>query len=127
MKARTFAPTDKPGYEAAKFGRTLVTVNLDEPSTIYRGTPPAAVGHAGAGVWRYVVSGEGSGCATSQAAARAKGEAWALNSSANANAYPAAPRYALTGAEEAAEAEAFAAYLADITTRFPHDEKESAQ
>jgi len=100
---------------SAKFGRTQVDIWRDaEPSAIYRGTPAVEVGRASLPLYTYSVHGRMSGSATSLKAAKAYGEARALEHTARRS-----YRYALTAKQEKAEREAFAAYLADIDSRFP--------
>lgn len=100
--------------QSAKFPRQVDIWQEAEPSPIYRGTPAVEVGRAPARLWTYVVHGCMSGTATSEAAARAFGEARATDSQARPSRL-----YALPLDLERAERAAFAAYLADIEQRFP--------
>lgn len=107
--------TVPPGVmvQSAKFGAVQVDVWQDEPGPIWRGLPKTVVGYASLGLWRYVVQGKCSGCATSEAAARALGERRAYGPDRP-------PRGGYAHAyDEAAEAAAFDAYIADIEARFP--------
>ena len=121
---RTFQPNDAHRYtlapgvmvQSAKFGRCQVDIWQEaEPGPIWRGEPKRVVGYGARRLWRFVVHGQMSGSTTTEAAARSEGERRARE----VGSHSSPPLYALGAAGEAAEREAFAAYLADIDTRFP--------
>src|SRR3546814_1874495 len=59
--------------QSAKFGRTRAFIWQDpEPASIWRGEPNRIVGHMPVCFWRYVVSGEMSSMALTEAGAKAK-------------------------------------------------------
>ncbi len=107
--------------QSAKFGRTRVDVWREpEGSPIYRGDPPREVGRFPP-MWRFVVCGELSGSALTEAAAKAEAERRAWDSAANQHA--SAPRllYALSPAEQSSHTTALNLLLTDIATAFPAD------
>src|SRR3546814_3409990 len=61
--------------QSAKFGRTRAFIWQDpEPASIWRGEPKRIVGHMPVCFWRYVVSGEMSSMALTEAGAKRSAE-----------------------------------------------------
>lgn len=127
-----FHPITDHGYglpegtmvQRAQFGRTKVDLWQDpEPGGIWRGVPPRLVGQWPVRMWRYVVHGEMSGCALTEAGAKAKAERAAWNSEKNHRAHPSRIIYMhqMSPCAEKAEEEAFQELLADVDRRFPAD------
>lgn len=109
---------------SARFGRTQADVWQDaEPSRIWRGEPARVVGRFPVRLWRFVVKGELSGVALTEAGARAAAERFAWGSEANrATARRLPPyRHQLTADEEKAEREGFRAIIEGIYRDFPAD------
>lgn len=114
----------EPVIQSAKFGRTQVDVWQDvDPGSIWRGEPKRIVGHFPALLWRYVVRGELSGVAATEAAAKSEGERRAWDSEANYRTvgWPPPYRHQQSPAAAAADHEAFYAIIAEVDRLYPAD------
>src|SRR3546814_4899378 len=119
-----FSRPEGTEVQSAKLGRTRAFIWQDpEPASIWRGEPKRIVGHMPVCFWRYVVSGEMSSMALTEAGAKANAERRAWHSDANyrTSRHRVTCGHQLSPEVEQAEREALQSVLDEVGRMFPID------